>query len=690
MDENTDFHNLWKDYLVSEIRGTELQRRKAALSLVTKTLCHFQCGLIPSYEKDRIVMDTIADVMAAFRNHLYSWSRVLLLEEIGESNDEGLNNQVYALYTPTPIDGAQEGDSGCFYQMVTLKDLKVESGDPSTIIPEAESNTFQVKDNGRSIYSKKGVKIPVVETSLKRTSADKMTLFHQRLSGPAWITTSIVTVDHSITISPMLNSSGVAFWRTEHTEGSAVREAIKATPTDVAVGNQKLENDWHVMYITGPVVINDKEISDRERVVLIKPQTFYWEERSSGSNDCVFAVQKLFDADHAFFDVLQGVGNVDKFVSINVIDHCPQINDNTDVHLIKSDGKKYKLCMKPGIFLVKSPNKKKLDWEKLIGGVWYKDLSKEITRSRLIRITASSTDPGTIRIGKGERSLLSGDFSINESGSDHLLNYKNKNINKTDRVEIQGPATVYYKGKGNKEQVLFLSMNERIVFHAAKVPRIQLFKGDFVGEELNSYIMGYINNKLAEVQRLAEELRSRENASFENCISEESGQDEVESYSLFSDVTPEREQFRLPLDVDGIDEMSDFQVALLYCLNKKEKGISEAARSFLKWHFRFATSDDGIGDHINEAIQRNLPDNHPDKDKDLKDYPKLFNRYMNSLITLLNKEFKDLIIQVEIDGKKTKETNRRLSLENKRRVEVIRTQWRKAASEKLCNDSKEP
>ena len=690
---NSDFHTLWKDYLCSVYQGNEKGRRKASLHLVETLLASFGCGSISasdkSYDPERsdIVVRAIADVMDQYTQHLYAWDQVLLLEE-----DSG--NRSYSLYSTNGCDVLPDSDSSTCYQVLYGTGSTARKKDADSEQSDTVSYLFQVKDNGRQIDSKESSKVPLVNLSLnKKTSADKWVLQYQRLFGKVCIRINTVEMDQPLTVCPSKGGAGIASWRTDRSGAEALTADIVVSAEGVTVGDQPLTGNWQAMCISGPVDLKVGEavrsLTDQERVVLLKPGSIYWEKGAADTNSYVISTQNLFGEDNAFFDVFEGVGNEDWFVTIKDMEHCPLISEDPVTNRIKLGDKVYKVSLVPGIYMVKSPNKNLLDFERLIGGAWFKDESIALSRRAVSSIAPDPSNPGRIRIGDGDMQLLSGTLLINKSGDDYLLKYKETIIDKSNRVEVQGPATIRYI-KNHIQQKLTLSRDERIIFHSAGEPRLQVIKGKSIGAQFNSYVCKIIHNRLSKALKEAEALRARVNIDFAN-ISEEQVVDGVEaSTSTDAYVAPKKVPFEIPTDLATIDAMSDFQVALLYCMNNKKKGISEAARCFLVWHTLLSTSDDAKGDHILKKVQERLPDNHPDKAKDSEGLSKRHFAYRQSLKKKLKAKFKGILTETEIDGETITVGSRRLSPEIKQEIESIRRQWREAAEKLLYNGSNEP
>lgn len=694
---NSDFNKLWKDYLCSVYQGDEKGRRKASHVLVKTLLASFGCGSIfasdKSYdpEKSDIVVRAIADVMDRYTRHFYAWDQVLLLEE-----DSG--NRSYSLYTMNGCGVLPDSDGSTCYQVLYGTGRTGKNKDADGEHPDTVSYLFQVKDNGRQIDSKESSKVPLVNLSLnKKTLADKWMLQYQRLFGKVWIRTNMVEMDQPLTICPSKDRAGIASWRTDRSGAEALTADIVVSAEGVTVGDQPMTGNWQAMCISGPVDVKVGEavrsLPDQERVILLKSGSIYWEKGAADKNSYVISTQNLFGGDNTFFDVFEGVGNEDWFVTIKDMEHCPFISDDAVTDRIKLGDNVYKVSLVPGIYMVKSPNKNLLDFERLIGGAWFKDESIALSRGAVSYIAPDPSNPGTIRIGDGNKKLLSGTLLINKSGDDYLLKYKEHNeehiIDKSNRVEVQGPATVRYI-KNHIPQKLTLSRDERIIFHSAGEPRLQVIKGKSIGAQFNSYVCKIIHNRLSKALKEAEALRARVNMDFAN-ISEEQVVDGVEaSTSTDAYFAPKKVPFEIPTDLGVIDAMSDFQVALLYCMNSREEGISEAARCFLVWHTLLSTSDDAKGDHILKKVQERLPDNHPDKTKDSVGLSKRHFVYRQSLKTKLKTKFRGIFTETEIDGETITVGSRRLSPEIKQEIENIRRQWREAAEKLLYNGSNGP
>lgn len=701
----SDFHQLWKNYLCSVYKDNPNEVRRSALNLVSAILAHFQTGnsvlsngFLDMKVRD-IIIKAISDAMAQFTDHFFAWDHVLLLEEVDVDSP-----RTYSLYKINPCGVASGENKRCSYHVCYADGAKLSANDSITE-SVADSYLFTVADNGKSVESRVGEQLSSFKLGIHKVKADNVTLKYQRLLGGVWYTTDFVEVERQLTICPI--EDGISSWQVDDSSANVLKAAITVSHNEVTIDGKHSIVTCQRLIVSGSVVITDGEnkvsLSDTERVVLLRPGSFYWKIGSSDNNRYEVPAQKLFGNDSVFLDIFNGSNDEDWYATLKGMEHCPCINEDFEPQIINLGLNKFKVSLVPGIYMVKSPNRKVVDWERMIGEAWYKDESVILVRNKINSIQPDDSGLASIRIGEGKKVLLNSIVQIDHN-NDHLLKYNENLIDKADRVEIQGPAIVYAVVDSRKKE-LTLSQDERIVFHSTSEPRLQVIKGMSVGDQFNSYLYKIIHNRLRNALQQAAAIRARINIDFLDLSEEQIDSDVKSSSSTIPTESQEKKvksspatdayfisnqvPFEIPTDLGRIDALNDFHVALLYCMNSKENGISDEARCFLKWHSILATSEDGKGDHIMKDVQEHLPDNHPDKDK-LEHYSKLHSLYNKALIKSLKKNFNGIFDEYTIDGKKFLTCSRSLSPNVKQKIEEIRQKWREDAENTLSNGSNKP
>ena len=398
-----------------------------------------------------------------------------------------------------------------------------------------------------------------------------------------------------------------------------------------------------------------------------------------------------------YYDIATGDNGSIWFLYYKIPPHFGMIYDNTKrVSSIQLNGKHFSLDLIPAVYTIDAPNRNCCSVQRSINKTWYEN---ETIAIRLDNLKSISPQTGAKYCINGVPFSFSKNESVSISKEDQLqdidpyttfnqehaylsedsekankkrtpvLKIGEREIKKEESLEIQGPATL----QTNSGKEIPLSKDERIVFNRNKHPLLTVYKADKqpIGTLLTSYFMGLLKNSSLEIKR-------GERSSL--------GYDAIDNDTYHSGSTASikhqkcsglekglsRAIFRIPNNEDEINNLSDKDVALLYCLNLAKEQVEELLDEnkdrksiallssipenlnlfeFLEWYSLVIKTESGkSGQVFYPLLKTKLSDDHPDKNKETDKYPKLKDNYFEALNRLLVAKFPSLK-RVQSNGK---------------------------------------